>query len=74
MDKIKIVEYKNRYWQKAEIFKNDRLIAKANRFYDVTPDWIFIYDEIGGSGYGYTKGEILHKIFIGNCEFEKVQS
>ena len=72
MSKVIINHYQRRYWQVAEIFKDGTLIAKANKFYQVTPDWIFIYDEIGGSGYGYKKGELLKKIFVGDCEIEKL--
>jgi len=71
MDKFKIKEYKQRFWQVAEVFKNGKKIADINKFYDVTKDWIIIYDTVGGSGTGWNKGEILNKIFIGNAEFSK---
>lgn len=71
MDKFLIKEYKQRFWQVAEVFKNGIKIANINKFYDVTPDWIIIYDTIGGSGTGWNKGDILTKIFIGNAEFSK---
>jgi adenine specific DNA methylase Mod len=71
MDEFKIKEYNQRFWQVAEVFKNGKKIADINKFYDVTTDWIIIYDTVGGSGTGYSKGDILNKIFIGNAEFSK---
>ena len=71
MDKYLIIEYKQRFWGVAEVFKNGKKIAKVNKFYDVTPEWIIIYDTEGGSGIGWRKGDILAKIFIGNAELFK---
>lgn len=71
MDKFKIKEYKQRFWQVAEVFKNGDKIADINKFYDVTPEWITIYETVGGTGTGWRKGEIFKKIFIGNAEFSK---
>lgn len=70
-DLFTIKEYRNRFWQVAEVFKNEKSICEINKFYDVTPDWIIIYDTSGGSGYGYSKGDIIRKIFIGDSEFKK---
>jgi hypothetical protein len=44
MDEFKIKEYNQRFWQVAEVFKNGKKIADINKFYDVTTDWIIIYD------------------------------
>jgi hypothetical protein len=71
MDKYLIKEYKQRFWNVAEVFKNGNKILVVNKFYEVTTDWIFIYDTIGGSGTGYSKGDIVAKIFIGDSEFSK---
>ena len=71
MDKFLIKQYNQRFWQVAEVFKNGKKIADINKFYDVTPKWIIIYDTVGGSGTGWRKGEILNKIFIGDAEFSK---
>jgi hypothetical protein len=71
MDKFLIREYKGKFWQVAEVFKNGIKIADVNKFYSVTTDWIIIYDTVGGTGYGYKKGEILAKIYIGNAEYSK---
>ena len=69
-DKIVLKEFKRRFWMVAEVWKNDKKIADINRFYKVTDEWIFIYDTIGGQGTGYKKGDLLEKIFIGDCEFK----
>ncbi len=71
VDRYLIKEYKQRFWQVAEVFKNGNKIADVNKFYDVTQEWITIYDTIGGSGTGWSKGSVLTKIFIGNAEFSK---
>jgi hypothetical protein len=71
MDKFTIKEYNQRFWNVAEVFKNGSKIADINRFYDVTVDWIIIYNTVGGSGTGWRKGEVLKKIFIGNSEFSR---
>ncbi len=69
MNKFHIKEYKNRFWQVAEVYKNGVKIADVNKFYEVTTDWILIYDTVGGSGTGWKKGTLLQKIFIGDSEF-----
>ena len=69
MDKFLIKVYAENVWQVAEVFKNGLKIATINKFYSVTPEWIIIYDTIGGSGTGWRKGDIITKIFIGNAEF-----
>lgn len=71
MDKFVLKVYPRRFWEVAEVFKNDVKIASINRFYDVTPEWITIYETTGGSGIGFKKGDVISKIFIGNAEFEK---
>lgn len=71
MDKFLIKEYKWRYWCVAEVFMNGRKIADINKFYEVTPEWIIIYDTVGSTADGWSKGEVIQKIFIGNAEFSK---
>lgn len=68
MDKFLVKKYTHNFWQVAEVFKNGIKIATVNKFYDITPDWITIYDTIGGSGTGWRKGDVINKIFIGNAE------
>lgn len=69
-----ILKWKNnQFWCKGEVFKDGELIAKINCFYEVTPDWIFIYEPKGGSGTGYKPGEMIQKIFIGDCNFRKIE-
>lgn len=71
MDKILIKEYSDRYWSVADIFKNDVFIVNVNKFYEVNSDFILIFDTIGGSGYGHSKGKLIQKIYIGDCELIK---
>ena len=73
MDKFTLKHYKNKFWDIADLFKNDLLIAKINKFYEVTEDWIFIFETEGGSGTGFYKGEVVRKIYIGDSEFEKIE-
>ena len=74
VDKIILKEYKDRSWLIAEVWKNNEKIADINKFYEVTEFWILIYDTNGGQGIGYSKGNLIQKIYIGNCEFEKQNS
>lgn len=71
-DKFVLTHYRSRHWLVAEIYKNDKLYATANKFYEVTPDYIIIYGEKGSSGSGFEKGEVKQKIFIGDSDFLKV--
>ncbi len=71
LDKIVLKEFKQRMWMVAEVWKNGKKIADINRFYKVTDEWIFIYGTEGGQGTGYVQGDLLRKIFIGDCEFKK---
>lgn len=77
MKKYLLKKYKNRVWQVAEllIYEGERLIKtiSINRFYEVTDQWFYQYDEVGGSGYGYKKGDIIRRIFIGDAEFETIE-
>lgn len=74
MDKITIKEKKQNFWNVAEVFKNNEHMATVNKFYEVDKDWIYIYDTLGGSGTGWSKGQLLKKISITNCEFEIITS
>lgn len=73
MDYITLKVYTGNCWQVAEVFKNHKSIAKINKFYNVTEDWIIIYDEIGGSGTGFRKGDVIERIYIGNSEFKRIR-
>jgi len=67
---IELILYPNRFWGIAEVFKDGRKIASINKFYDIDKDWIIIYETTGGQGIGYFKGNIITKIFIGDCELK----
>jgi hypothetical protein len=45
---------------------------KINRFYDVNDGFINIYETVGGSGTGYEKGDLIHRIAI-DCDFETIE-
>lgn len=72
MNKITIKEYPQNFWGVASIFKNGQKIADVNKFYDVSADWILIYSTVGGTGTGWRKCDIERKIYIGDCELERV--
>ena len=74
MDKIKIVRYLNgRHDKRADVYKNGIQIAEIRRLYDITPDWILIYGYGGGGQLeSITKGPLIEKIYIGNCEMETI--
>ena len=42
-----------------------------NNYYEVDKDFFCIYDTGGGSDSSY-KGELIEKIYIGDCEYEKI--
>ncbi len=74
--KIVLKLFPNKMWSVAlvEIY-NDNVLNKTiniNKFYEVNDDYIIIYDTIGGSGTGFTKGDVLHKIKI-DCDFETLR-
>lgn len=70
-DKYLIVEHKQRHWNIADVYKNGTKITTVNKFYEVSDEWIIIYETVGGSGYGYSKGDVLQKIFIGDSGLNK---
>ncbi len=76
MDKILITKYPNRFWQVAKIekFRDDNLVETimVNRFMEVNEDWVLVFDTVGGSGTGYSKGELLRKISTSNSEVSTV--
>lgn len=74
MDKYILKHYTNRCWSVGEIYKNSELYANINLYYDVTPEFILIYETEGGTGTGFRKGDIKRKIYIGNSEFEKIET
>lgn len=71
-DKVILKAFKQRFWEVAEVYKNDKKIADINKFYEVNDQWILIYDTVGGQGTGFRKGGLIKKIFIGDCEFENI--
>lgn len=83
MELVLLTVYPNRYWgiglveiwKPASQYKDAELIeeVRINKFYEVTDDFIFIYDETGGSGYGYKKGDLLRKISLEGREFKTQQ-
>lgn len=70
MDKVVLEINDNVFWNIGKVYKNGKLIANINKFYEVTKDFIYIYDTAGGSD-SIKKGELIRKIYIGDCEFEK---
>lgn len=60
----------NDFWSKGTVVIDGAIVARINKFYEATPEWILIFDCFGGSGYGYSKGDLIEKIFIGDCEFK----
>lgn len=68
MDKYTIIEYPNRVFERAEVFLNSQPVCTINLFYEVTPDWILIYETDGGQGIGFRQGRLKRKIFIGDAE------
>ena len=73
MDRIELRHYLNRFWHVAEVYKNTHKIADINKFYEVDKDWILVFSCVGGSGTGWSKGELIQKIFIGNAEYKKIE-
>jgi hypothetical protein len=72
--KVTILTWPQRCWNVAEIhFPDGRESMTVNQFYEVTPDFILIYDTQGGSGYGWRKGALLHKIDIRDCELTTIE-
>jgi len=71
MDQLVLRSYPRRFWNVAEVLKNGVKVADINKYYEVTPEWIFIYGTIGGTGTGWSQGELVRKIFIGESEFSQ---
>lgn len=76
MKKVFVLEWhENQFWLQGELkqFINDKLIKKwdINNYYSVGGNYFYIYDTVGGSGTGFRRGEILHKIDISNAEYSK---
>jgi len=73
MDKIWIEEYRCNFWRVAKVFRNGKEIETINRFFSVDEEWIYIYKTVGGTGTGFSRGDLIRKIFIGDCEFEHIE-
>ena len=71
MDKVYLAKYPQRCWHVADIHKGNEIIP-INRFYSIDKDFICIYNTMGGSGYGYSPGDVIQKVYIGDCEFEEI--
>lgn len=56
----------------AEVWENGKLLAEDVRCYEVTPNWILIYETIEGKD-GPQRGNLRRKISIANCEFIKME-
>jgi len=76
VDLVILTIYKGRCWCVAElsIFEEDKLTetVSINKFYEVDEGSIRIYDTIGGSGYGYSKGNLLRKVSLSGKDFKTV--
>lgn len=71
MDKIILEEFPNKYHDVAEVWKNGNKIHTIEScYYEIDEQWIYEYKRAGGQDSGY-KGQLLKKIFIGDCEFER---
>lgn len=46
---------------------------RINKFYVVSSDWFEIYETLGGSGSGFSPGELRRRVYIGDREYKKVQ-
>lgn len=68
---INIVEYENRFWHTADIYKNNALICEVNFCHKISEDnnWIFIYNGAGGHD-NIRHGDLIEKIYIGDCELK----
>lgn len=78
MKKAILTKYKGRFWCVAELdiySESGQKIRQypINRHYEHDKDWFIIFDTEGGQGIGYRAGDILNKIFIGDCEFEVIE-
>lgn len=76
MKRFILTTYTQNFWGASELkmYENNELIeiTPINKFFTISEDWIFIYNEIGGSGIGFKRGDIIKKIFIGDSEFEHI--
>jgi len=73
MDKVILKVNKGNFWHVADVFKNGTNICRINKFYEVTPDFILVFDSGGGHDH-ITKAGLLEKIYIGDCEFKIEES
>ncbi len=75
--KIILTKYTRHVWGVAKVVVyedgKDPKTYRVNAFYEVTNDAVLIYDTIGGSGTGYRKGDLLHRIQIDNSDFETIE-
>ena len=76
MKKVTIVKKSYRQvWNKTKIVVEDDSTKnefEVNMFHDISPEWITIYDTEGGTGTGFYKGDILHRIYIGDAEITTI--
>ena len=74
--KIILTKYTRQFWSVAKVvvYEDGKKPKEytVNLFHEVKDDAILIYDTVGGSGIGFKKGELLHRIPIGDAEFETV--
>jgi hypothetical protein len=63
----------NRCWCKGILqeYIDDKITREwfINYAYDIKDDFFYIYEAAGGSGYGFTKGELLAKISMIDSEY-----
>jgi hypothetical protein len=78
MKEVTLTVFPNRFWHKADLnIKYDKSRSETiqiNKFYDISPEWIYIYDTEGGTGTGFTKGNLIQKVFIGDAEFRTISN
>ncbi len=66
------------YWdaQALVLFDEEGAITKIvsiNKFYKVRGNWFEIFTTLGGSGSGFSPGDLERKIYIGDREFDTIK-
>lgn len=73
---VDLIKYPKRCWEVAEVIVKDFGVElktyNVNLFYEVDNKFIYIYETVGGSGYGYSKGNLKNKISIEDAEFNTI--
>ena len=77
MRKAILIEYPDHYWHVADFFvlNHGRVerTERINKFFKVDENWMVIYETVGGSGTGFSAGEMNCRINISDCEFYRAE-